>query len=101
MFLEAMAGKPIVAARAAAVTEVVRKGILVQPENSDALAEALLDLYRNPDLRDSLGSAAQADVEQFDIGRVARKFLAELARVAPQIQIPVENTRCDAARNIR
>ena len=52
VFLEAMAaGKPIVAARAAAVPEVVRNGILVEPENPEALAEAILRLYRDPDLR--------------------------------------------------
>jgi glycosyltransferase involved in cell wall biosynthesis len=38
VFLEAMAaGKPIVAARAAAVPELVRSGVLVEPENPDAL----------------------------------------------------------------
>ena len=42
VFLEAMAaGKPIVATRAAAVPEVVRHGLLVEPENHDALADAL------------------------------------------------------------
>src|ERR1700756_1784849 len=36
VFLEAMAaGKPIVAARAAAVPEVVRNGILVEPRNAE------------------------------------------------------------------
>src|SRR6185295_8238776 len=41
VFLEALAaGKPIVAARAAAVPEVVRHGLLVEPENDDALADA-------------------------------------------------------------
>lgn len=51
-FLEAMtAGKPIVAARAAAVPEVIRNGILVEPENPEALAEAVVRLYRDPGLR--------------------------------------------------
>ena len=40
VFLEAMAaGKPIVAARVAAVPEVVRNGILVEPDNQEALAD--------------------------------------------------------------
>src|SRR5258708_3095865 len=64
VFLEAMAaGKRIVAARAAAVPEVVHDGILVEPENPEALAEALLTLYREPDLQDSLGSAGARRVE--------------------------------------
>jgi glycosyltransferase involved in cell wall biosynthesis len=88
VFLEAMAaGKAIVAARAAAVPEVVRNGILVEPGNSDALAEALLHLYRDPDLCHALGSAGRVDVEQLEMNRIARKFLLEVAKVAPAIRI--------------
>ena len=42
------AGKPIVAVRAAAVPEVVRNGILVEPENPEALADGIARLYRDP-----------------------------------------------------
>ena len=84
VFLEAMAaGKPIVAARAAAIPEVVRNGLLVEPDRPDALAEAILHLYRNPDLRVRLGSAGLRDVEEFEMNRVAARFLEEIARVAP------------------
>ncbi len=86
VFLEAMAaGKPIVAARAAAVPEVVRSGILVEPEDPDSLANAILRLYRDPDLRCALGSAGSVDVEQFDMDRIAGLFLSEVAKVAPEI----------------
>jgi glycosyltransferase involved in cell wall biosynthesis len=89
VFLEAMAaGKPIVAARSAAVPEVVRNGILVDPESAEALAGALVRLYRDPDLRRSLGSAGLVDVEQFEMNRITRKFLLEVAKIAPTIQIP-------------
>ncbi len=85
VFLEAMtAGKPIVAARAAAVPEVVRgAGILVNPENPEALAEAILRLYRDPDLHASLAAFGLREVEKFEMRRVARQFLAEVAKVAP------------------
>jgi glycosyltransferase involved in cell wall biosynthesis len=84
VFLEAMAaGKPIIAARAAAIPEVVRNGLLVEPDNPEALAEAILHLYRNPAHRSLLGSAGLRDVEQFEMNRVAARFLAEIARVAP------------------
>jgi glycosyltransferase involved in cell wall biosynthesis len=89
VFLEAMAaGKPIVAARAAAVPEVVRNGILVQPDNPGALAEALVRLFRDPDLCRRLGSAGLREVEQFEMLRVATQFLNEVAKVAPSIRIP-------------
>ncbi len=89
VFLEAMAaGKPIVAARAAAVPEVVRNGILVEPESAEALAEAIDRLYRDPDLRESLSSSGARDVEQFEMRRVAERFLAEVAKVAPGLKMP-------------
>jgi glycosyltransferase involved in cell wall biosynthesis len=89
VFLEAMAaGKPIVAARVAAIPEVVRNGILVEPGSPEALAEAMVRLYRSPDLCDSLGSAGLRDVERFEMHGVARQFLTEVARVAPGIKIP-------------
>jgi glycosyltransferase involved in cell wall biosynthesis len=87
VFLEAMAaGKPIVAARAAAVPEVVSDGVLVEPENPEALAEAIFRLYRDPDLRYSLGSSGLHAVEKFDMQRVARQFLMEIAKIAPGIK---------------
>lgn len=90
VLLEAMAaGKPIVAARAAAIPEVVRNGILVEPENPEALADAICRLYHDAELRRSLGSAGLRDVEEFEMNRVARKFLAEIGRVAP-ILVPEE-----------
>jgi glycosyltransferase involved in cell wall biosynthesis len=89
VFLEAMAaGKPIVAARAAAIPEVVRNGILVERDNPEMLAEALFRLYRDPDLRRDLGTAGLRDVEQFEMHRVAIRFLTEVAKVAPGIAVP-------------
>jgi glycosyltransferase involved in cell wall biosynthesis len=86
VFLEAMAaGKPIVAARVAAVPEVVRHGILVQPEDPEALADGIDRLYRSSYLRTSLGSAGSRDVEQFDMHRVAGLFLSEVAKVVPRV----------------
>jgi glycosyltransferase involved in cell wall biosynthesis len=86
VFLEAMAaGKPIVAARAAAVPEVVRHGILGEPGNAQSLAAGIFRLYRNPDLCRSLAAAGLRDVERFNVERVARQFLSEVAKVAPRI----------------
>jgi glycosyltransferase involved in cell wall biosynthesis len=98
VFLEAMAaGKPIVAVRAAAVPEVVRNGILVEPENPEALADGIDRLYRNPYLCTSLASAGCQDVERFDVHRVAGLFLSEVAKVAPEIA--VGSRICESIQN--
>ena len=77
VFLEAMAaGKPIVAARAAAVPEVVEQGQLVEPESAEALAAAILRLYRETSLRVTLGAAGKERVARYDAPDVARLFLS-------------------------
>ncbi len=77
VFLEAMAaGKPIVAARAGAVPEVVEQGLLVEPESEEALADGIRRLYREPDLRASLRAAGQSIVARYAAPKVAAMFLA-------------------------
>lgn len=89
VFLEAMAaGKPIVAARAAAIPEVVRDGIIVEPENSEALAEGIIRLYRDPALRSSLAASGLRDVEQFEMFRISGRFMSAVASVAPALRLP-------------
>ena len=84
VLLEAMAaGKPIVAARAAAIPEVVRNGMLAEPDNPEALAEAISRLHSDSDLRRSLAMQGVQDVEGFDMHRVAGLFLAEVGRLVP------------------
>jgi len=61
-FAEALSfGLPIIAARAGAVPDVVpdTAGILVQPDNSDALANALQELLTKPTVRQQLQVGAQ------------------------------------------
>ena len=82
VFLEAMAaGKPIIAARASAVPEVVTQGLLVDPDNEEALSAAIERLYRDADLRRRLADQGLSRVEQFDAPRVAARF-AEVVRRA-------------------
>jgi glycosyltransferase involved in cell wall biosynthesis len=96
VFLEAMAaGKPIVAVRAAAVPEVVRNGILAEPQNSESLTAGIVQLYRNPDLCRSLASAGLADVENYDVHRVARLFLSEVAKVVPTMHMVSSDLAAD------
>lgn len=91
VFLEAMsAAKPIVAAHAAAVPEVVRSGLLAEPGNAEALGEAILRLYHDADLRASLAREGSRHVEEFAMLRIAKQFLAEIARVAPGLKAAEE-----------
>ena len=79
VFLEAMAaGKPIVAVRAAAVPEVVEHGLLVEPENAEALADALAKLYDDSDLRRQLGASGALAVSKYEMNRVAQQFLEQI-----------------------
>ncbi len=80
VFLEAMAaGKPVVAARAAAVPEVVEQGCLVAPGDDVELADGIARLYADRALREKLGKAGPAIAEKYDAPRVARLFLDAVA----------------------
>jgi glycosyltransferase involved in cell wall biosynthesis len=79
VFLEAMASrKPIVAARRAAVPEVVAEGetgLLVEPDDAEALAEALAKLLGDRERRVAMGNAGRRRVERYRAERVAAQFL--------------------------
>ncbi|MEP6768407.1 MAG: glycosyltransferase family 4 protein [Acidobacteriota bacterium] len=79
VFLEAMAaGLPIVAARAAAVPELVvdgESGILVPPGDAEALAAALGRLLSDPAERKRLSERGRHRVRSYDAPLVARLFL--------------------------
>ncbi len=82
VFLEAMAaGKPIVAARAAAVPEVLPQGELVEPDSEEALVAAIDRLYREPERRAALAAAGRELVQRYDAPRVARLFLTEVGKL--------------------
>ena len=79
VFLEAMAhARPIVAARAAAVPETVADGevgILADPNDPEAFAQALATLLADRDLRRRMGQAGRRRVESYRADRVAARFL--------------------------
>lgn len=77
--LEAMAaGKPVIATAVGGVPELVEDGvtgILVPPRDARALAQEIIRLARDPDLRRAMGEAGQKKaVERFDISRTARGY---------------------------
>jgi glycosyltransferase involved in cell wall biosynthesis len=67
---EAMAcGLPVVASRSGGIVEIVKDGetgLLVQPKNPEAFAEALRELVEKPELRAALGAQG--------VNRVAGSF---------------------------
>jgi glycosyltransferase involved in cell wall biosynthesis len=80
VLLEAMAaGKPILAARAAALPEVAPHALFVDPVTPAGIAEAILRLRDDPALRRKIGEEGLARVTQFDAPTVARQFLGAVS----------------------
>lgn len=84
--LEAMAaGKAIVATRVGGVPESVREGqtgLLVPPENADALADAILKLLMDAPLRSEMGARArEAAQNDFSVESQTPRLEAVFARV--------------------
>jgi glycosyltransferase involved in cell wall biosynthesis len=78
--MEAQAcGVPVVATRVAAVAEVVDDGVtgvLVPPEQPDAIADAVLWLLGDGELRARMGAAGrEAALERFDVERAADVYV--------------------------
>lgn len=78
--LEAMAvAAPVIATRVGGIPEQIvheKTGLLVSPEDPDALARAIDRLASDPKLRKTLGSAGhRRAAELFDPGRIAREML--------------------------
>ncbi|MFZ5916778.1 MAG: glycosyltransferase family 4 protein [Chloroflexota bacterium] len=76
--LEAMAcGTPVIASTAASLPEVVGEGgLLVPPDDVDALAQAMARLWQDGSLRQVLGRRAWAHAAQFCWAKAARETLA-------------------------
>lgn len=76
--LEAMAaGVPVVQPACGAFTEIVEAtggGILVEPNNPDALARGILDIWENPGMRRRLAERAYHNIRaQYNVKQMAEK----------------------------
>lgn len=89
VIIEAMsAANPVVATRVGAVPETViegRTGFLVEKQNPQALADAIIKLIENPELRMKMGKAGRRRYERFytkekNIESIARIFERVLER---------------------
>ncbi len=81
--LEAMQiGKPVVVTRAGGVPEIVehgRTGLVVEPDDPESLACAIIDLLGNPAKASAMGTNAESDVRaRFGWQFIARRYLEEL-----------------------
>jgi len=78
VLVEAMAmGKPIIASNVGGIQDLVthgENGLLVPPADSEALANAILDLYENPDKRRSMGEAGKRTAAEYGVDAMLRKI---------------------------
>jgi glycosyltransferase involved in cell wall biosynthesis len=76
--VEAMAmGKPVIASAVGGIPDLVvhgENGLLVPPADSEALAQAILDLYENPDKRESMGEAGKATAAEYGVDAMLLKI---------------------------
>jgi L-malate glycosyltransferase len=85
--LDAMACRlPLVATRVGGIPEAVlhgQNGLLVPPGDPEALAETLLTMLRDPELRRSAGEAGRRRVEEFYHARETARKTLEVYRALP------------------
>jgi glycosyltransferase involved in cell wall biosynthesis len=78
VILEAMtAGLPVVASRVGGIPEIVNEnetGFLVEPANSEALAQAIIKLIDDKELRVRMGDLAKAKVKKFSSKEMTKKI---------------------------
>ncbi|MBD3271804.1 MAG: glycosyltransferase [Elusimicrobia bacterium] len=76
--------KPVVATRTGGIPEIVadnHSGYLVPPRDPQALAEKIIDLVEQPDLRERFGKNGFERVHQFSVEAMAEKTMAVYARI--------------------
>jgi glycosyltransferase involved in cell wall biosynthesis len=87
VFLEAMAlGLPCIGVRAGGIREYVhheRNGLVVEPNNSEALASAMQALIRDTELRRMYGRNAKEQARRYDADVVLQEFERVYQQVSP------------------
>ena len=84
----ALAGRPVIAARVGGLPEIVRDGVtgvLIEPDDADALARAIAGMVDDPMLTASYGRAAAADAAlRFSPTEADDRLLSILFRSGPR-----------------
>jgi len=69
-------------------------GLLLDPDDPEALARALTSLLRDPDLRQGMGEAGRRRVKQYGAERVAAFFLETIqSALNPDIAFEPQRTQ--------
>ncbi|MFA6253166.1 MAG: glycosyltransferase family 4 protein [Patescibacteria group bacterium] len=75
---EAMtAGLPVIASRLDSLTDIIddgRSGVLVEPKDSDAIAEKIIYLYQNPAIRQKYSEAGKEKTKEYNLERNIKEF---------------------------
>ena len=78
-----LAGKPVVASRVSSIPELVvdgETGLLVPPDDADALAEALMSVLGDPARAAAMGEAGLARARsEFSVAKMAERTAAVYA----------------------
>lgn len=107
VLMEAMAcGLPVIASRISGIPELVasgESGTLVTPTRIDSLAQAIVEIARDPQRREDYGRAGRSAVQKrFDqrttVGGLLSIFSAELTEAGEESALPVPES---AAHGIR
>lgn len=79
VLIEAMAaGKPVIAGNAEGYVETLQNGkygIIVNPQDEDSLARAIVELYFKEDLRKELAEKGEKYAQEFDWTKIVKKIL--------------------------
>jgi phosphatidylinositol alpha-mannosyltransferase len=77
-------GLPVIASKVGGIPEIInnKNGLLVESENSEKLANTLLDLIANPDKRKKLSAYGQKTVlEKFTAKKMAEEYEKEYSSI--------------------
>jgi len=88
--LESMAcGKPIIATKAGDMPEIIQDGInglIVEPGNAKAMADALIKLVDNPNLMKKMGERSEGLVEKFSLNNMVREYVSVYENILQKMQ---------------
>ena len=97
VFLEAMACGAVLVVADVSGSEIVEgAGVIVPPDDPQALADAIGDLLRDPSLRRRLGEAARERTSEYDLASTMRKNLELWSDLASGAEAPSRRAMSEA-----